>query len=587
MGIIDQIKKDLKMCYKVLPDIVNYQIVTKVFIAVWLFLFDRIFQALLISSGRVAVTSGDYMFLFTTWQGILILVLGLISLFLYVAFDLNAQIVLCRELLNGRKARLGVCFKEGLSSIKKLLNLRGILVVLYITFISPILGFGVSIAMTRGLYIPTFIAAFIESSVLYSVLGIIAVLIFLSIGIANLFILHGIIIDKIPIKESGKQSSDLIRANWKDYLKQNILYILIIAVTVVAVAVVCLFIPLKLIDILPLPTLIGRPLIILFAIVGVIVSTLTDLVGIPVYLLKMTQLFYSYKQGEEFEAAEISERKKTRHKVGSLVTLTTVILAVILITVFFDRLFPVKSNVDVIAHRGGGNEGPENTVAGLEIARKAGAYGSEIDIQRTKDGHYIINHDGTFKRVTGVSGKPEEMTLNEVKKLSIDGEPVATIEEMLAASKGSMVLFIELKGNTADRKMADDTVRLVKEYQMEEECVLISLKYDIIDYIESTYPEIQTGFLTFASFGETAALNCDYLGLEEESATADTVSAIHNENKKVLVWTVNEEGSQKYFLCSRVDGIITDNVSQALKLFGELEDRSDLERMIDKIKTLL
>ena len=59
------------------------------------------------------------------------------------------------------------------------------------------------------------------------------------------------------------------------------------------------------------------------------------------------------------------------------------------------------------------------------------------------------------------------------------------------------------------------------------------------------------------------------------------------ENKKVLVWTVNEEGSQKYFLCSRVDGIITDNVSQALKLFGELEDRSDLERMIDKIKTLL
>jgi glycerophosphoryl diester phosphodiesterase len=301
----------------------------------------------------------------------------------------------------------------------------------------------------------------------------------------------------------------------------------------------------------------------------------------------MTQLFYSYKQGEKFEAMEITERKKTRHKVGTLATMAAVIIAVVLITVFFDRLFPVNSNVDVIAHRGGGNEGPENTVAGLEIARKAGAYGSEIDIQRTKDGHYIINHDGTFKRVAGVSRKPEEMMLKEVKKMSIDGEPVATIEEMLTASKGSMVLFIELKGNTADRKMADDAVRLVKGYQMEEECVLISLKYDIIDYIETTYPEIQTGFLTFASFGETAALNCDYLGLEEESATADTVNAIHNENKKVLVWTVNEAGSQKYFLCSRVDGIITDNVSQALKLFGELEDRSDLERMIDKIKTLL
>lgn len=73
-------KKDMKLCYKLLPDIVNYQIVTKAFIAVWLFLFDWIFQALLISSGRVAVTSGDYVFLFTTWQGILILALGLVSL---------------------------------------------------------------------------------------------------------------------------------------------------------------------------------------------------------------------------------------------------------------------------------------------------------------------------------------------------------------------------------------------------------------------------------------------------------------------------------------------------------------------------
>ena len=438
MEIIDKIKQDLKLYYKVLPDIVNYQIVTKAFIAVWLFLFDRIFQTLLISSGRVAVTSGDYVFLFTTWQGILILALGLGSLFLYVAFDLNAQIVLCRELLNGRKGRLGICFKEGLSSIKMFLNLRGILVVLYITFISPILGLGVSISMTKGLYIPTFITAFIESSVLYSALGIIVVLIFLSIGIANLFILHGIIIDKMPIKESGKQSSDLIRANWKDYLKQNILYILVIAGTLLVVAVVCLFIPLKLIDILPLPTLVSRPLIIFVAIVGVIISILADLVGIPVYLLKMTQMFYSYKQGEEFEPVEITDRKKTRHRVGSLVTMAAVIVAVILITVFFNQLFPVKTNVDVIAHRGGGSEGPENTVAGLEIAHKAGAYGSEIDIQRTKDGHYIINHDSTFKRVTGVSGKPEEMSLKEVKKLSIDGEPVPTLEEMLMAENKNL-----------------------------------------------------------------------------------------------------------------------------------------------------
>lgn len=137
------------------------------------------------------------------------------------------------------------------------------------------------------------------------------------------------------------------------------------------------------------------------------------------------------------------------------------------------------------------------------------------------------------------------------------------------------------------RKMADDAVSLIRLHNMEDECVLISLKYDVIDYIETNYPEIQTGFLTFASFGNTAGLNCDYLGLEEESATTDAINSIHNEGKKVIIWTANEKESQWHFLCSDADGIITDNVSQAIGLITELEDRSDLDRMVDKTKTVM
>ena len=138
-----------------------------------------------------------------------------------------------------------------------------------------------------------------------------------------------------------------------------------------------------------------------------------------------------------------------------------------------------------------------------------------------------------------------------------------------------------------DQKMADDSVALIKQYHMEDECVLISLNYDVIDYIETTYPEIQTGFLTFASFGNTAGLNCDYIALEEESATTDAIKAIHDEGKKVLVWTANEKKSQKHFMCTEIDGLITDNVTQAVGLVTELENRSDLDRMVDKIKTIM
>ena len=311
------------------------------------------------------------------------------------------------------------------------------------------------------------------------------------------------------------------------------------------------------------------------------------LLATPLYMMKVTQLYYLYK-GEE--PVPFHPWKKNNPKYTAMLIVVWILAvgaATVLMTRRFDTLFPQESTVRIIAHRGGGTEAPENTTAGIEKAWEIGAFGSEIDIQRTKDGFYILNHDGDFQRVAGVKRKPKDMTLAEIKELSIEGEPVATLEEALEATRGKGILFIELKGSTADRQMADDTVKTVKEHGMEDECVLIGLKYELIDYIETTYPEIQTGYLTFASFGDTAKLNCDYLAMEEESATAEVISEIHKQGKKVLVWTSNGKRAQKHFLCSKIDGLITDNASQALELIQELRERTDLRRMADRLLELL
>ena len=195
-------KEKIRPYIRALPDIFNYQIITKVVLGVWLFLLSRLFQLLLKSSGRVAVTSGDWQFLFTTWQGILILVLGIVSLFIYVAFDLNSKIVLCRSLVQGQKVPLVASFVEGFKSIGRMVNIGGLVVVLYIALLAPILGVGLSIAATENLYIPTFITSFIESSALLSGLGAVVVVAFLILGIANLFVLHGVVLDKLKTREA-------------------------------------------------------------------------------------------------------------------------------------------------------------------------------------------------------------------------------------------------------------------------------------------------------------------------------------------------------------------------------------------------
>ena len=134
------IKEKLRPYFQALPDVFNYQIASKALLAVLVFLLGRIFQALLRSSGRVAVTSGDWQFLFTTWQGILILLLGLVTLFFYVAFDINSKIIISRNLLTAQKSSLSECTIEAVRSIGKLFNLRGMAVVIYITLIAPIIG---------------------------------------------------------------------------------------------------------------------------------------------------------------------------------------------------------------------------------------------------------------------------------------------------------------------------------------------------------------------------------------------------------------------------------------------------------------
>lgn len=577
----------LRVYMEASPDIIKYQLATKLILTVWLFLLGRLLRLLLNSTGRVAVTSGDFTFLFGTWQGILMILIVIISLFVYVALDLGSKIVLSENLLLQRNISIGETVNQALKGMRHLLCLDGIGISLYIALIAPLLGVGLSISLTEGLYIPTFISSVIATTPLYLALSVIAVLVFLSIGVANLFILHGIFIDDLPAKEASQQSRKLIRANWQDYLKQNVFFILVMAAVLLIVAGILLVLPLFLTDILPLSVNIKRWLTIFFLLMGVVLSGTADLLATPFYIMKMTQLYYTYKTGQPYVYPKRASRPHPYAMAGVIGTLVIVLGLTVYLNSNFDRLFPLTPNVWIIAHRAGGAEGAENTVSGMENAWKIGAYGSEIDIQRTKDGYYILNHDGDFGRVAGDSRKPEEMTLEEIRKLSVDGQPIPTYEEMLEACKGKMVLFTELKGATADQQMADDAVRIIKEHGMEDEVVLISLKYELIDYIETVYPEMQTGFLTFAAFGDTAKLNCDYLGLEEESATSDAIRDVHKQGKKVLIWTANKRTSQRHFLCSEADGVITDNVLQAMDVIQEIQSRSDLSRIIDRLRELI
>lgn len=63
----------------------------------------------------------------------------------------------------------------------------------------------------------------------------------------------------------------------------------------------------------------------------------------------------------------------------------------------------------IVSHRAGGNEAPENTIAALRAAQKAGSRVMQMDVLLSEDGIPVVFHDKQLKRATGI-----DKTINTV-----------------------------------------------------------------------------------------------------------------------------------------------------------------------------
>ena len=118
---------------------------------------------------------------------------------------------------------------------------------------------------------------------------------------------------------------------------------------------------------------------------------------------------------------------------------------------------PAGGAVLIAAHRGGyatdrEDEAPENSVANVAVAVARGFDLYETDIRRTRDGVFVVVHDGTLDRETNGKGPVENLDFPEVEKLrkryrdgSLSSEKVATLEALLEAGRGKLLFKADLK----------------------------------------------------------------------------------------------------------------------------------------------
>ncbi|MFE0326897.1 glycerophosphodiester phosphodiesterase family protein [Streptomyces sp. Y2F8-2] len=225
------------------------------------------------------------------------------------------------------------------------------------------------------------------------------------------------------------------------------------------------------------------------------------------------------------------------------------------------------SRTDGLGHRGAPQIAPENTIASMDAAADRGADWVETDVQFTKDGQPVIMHDDTVDRTTDGTGRVDELTAEEISKLTVKGGGhVPTLEELLSSVKArSTRLLLELKGPQTPAAV-DHALRLVSEAGMTERTVVQSFDENIVRQAKTSPYGIKVALLrdaldadpvaTARSFSlDTYAVNFNGL-----AARPTALAELHAAGVKVFVWTVDTDTKWKTATSWGVDGVITNRV---------------------------
>ncbi|MUN29531.1 glycerophosphodiester phosphodiesterase [Sulfuracidifex metallicus] len=85
----------------------------------------------------------------------------------------------------------------------------------------------------------------------------------------------------------------------------------------------------------------------------------------------------------------------------------------------------------IIAHRGLHCKHLENTMEAFKEA-ELNSLPVELDVHLTKDGKPIVFHDDDLLRLKGVNVKISSMTLEELKRIDLNGYRIPTLEEVMS-----------------------------------------------------------------------------------------------------------------------------------------------------------
>lgn len=230
----------------------------------------------------------------------------------------------------------------------------------------------------------------------------------------------------------------------------------------------------------------------------------------------------------------------------------------------------------ILAHRGGGLLAPENTLAGIRLARNMGFIAVEFDVKLTADGVPVLMHDDTLERTTDGRGEVTRTSYKELAKLDaggwfgneFSGEPVPSFAAASALCRDAGIWAnIEIKPCPGRERETGQTVaRMTKLLWAgaQPPPLLSSFSALALETAAVEAPdlprallvdEVQPNWRTQLERFQCVALHVSQLHL-----SAALVRAVHDAGYALLTYTVNDSERALDLLEWGVDALVTDQL---------------------------
>lgn len=228
-----------------------------------------------------------------------------------------------------------------------------------------------------------------------------------------------------------------------------------------------------------------------------------------------------------------------------------------------------------VAHRGLHDRElgiPENSLPAFARAVEQGK-AIELDLHATADNRLVVLHDFQLKRMTGVPGIVEEWTLEDLRKLRLQGTDahIPTLDEVLELVNGKVPLLLEIKSERLGEVGRLEPVLMKRLASYQGEFILEAFNPEVLVWLHRHAPQYIRGQLgnlddenrQFKFYSRHLMFNPlsrpDFIAFDIQKIDYKLRLACRKHGLPLLGWTIRTEAELKKAdrLC---DGVIYEHL---------------------------